>query len=115
MKNWLICLCVCPLVFFTLPAPAQNQAAAPLDFHLVGIKEGNLQSNLGADPNKFAASPMVKAAQRLGLDPADPAHPFIIHQNRDGRCFYLFYNTVLNVPAGYLVQRVKKTDTVVDA
>lgn len=114
MRTWIICFCALALLS-GLPATGQDENT-PLELHLETIKTGNLLTNYGDEPEKFAATPMVQAARRLGVDPGDPAHPFLVHQCRDGRCFYLFYNTVFNVPdQAYLIQRVKKTDTVVDA
>jgi len=113
MLPWLIAI----VALAGYPAGGQVAAkAGALDLRLVEITEGNRLSSFGDQPKKFAALPMVQAAGRLGLDLTDPAHPYLVHRFRDQRCFYLFYNNVANVPAGdYLIQRIKKTDTIVDA
>jgi len=98
-------LVLCPIV------PAQN--ATTFDLKIVPIKEGNWEATQG-EVADFEKLPMVQAARRLGIDPADPAHPLFQHICKNQRFFYLFYNNVEKVPDGaYLIQRIKKTDSVI--
>ena len=105
-----------PIVFllciFCFGLNALAQQVPEFDLRLVPIVDGNFETSFGRDVRKFGELPMVKSARSLGVDPAKPKNPFVQLASAEGSVFYLFYNSVLNVPPNnYLIQRIKKIDT----
>jgi N-acetylneuraminic acid mutarotase len=87
-----------------------QDAARPLVVRAVPIESGNRISSFGGEPERFAKTPVARAAQRARVAIAPPAHQALAHGYNDSRLFYLFYNDVANVPPNrYLVQRIQRT------
>jgi hypothetical protein len=87
-----------------------ESAVAALQVRPVMIERGNAESSFGNDPERFEQTEAFQAATALKVDLRNPAHPYFAFACRNNRLFYLFYNSVSNVPAGrYLIQRVKRT------
>jgi hypothetical protein len=97
----------------TFAVDTNAEAKSPFVLRLVPLLEGHAESAFGGDPARFRQSAAAQAAERAGVDLMRPAHPLVIHQGRDGRLYYLFYNVIEEGfgPAPYLIQRVKKTVT----
>ena len=112
--RWLSCL-------FAFGLSVSRTCAEPgeaIELRLIPIVQGNRDSSFGEEPERFRQTPVYQAAQKSGVDIADPDDPLVICRFKNRRLFYLFYNLAMNVPgltdeAGepYLIQRIKRTVT----
>lgn len=96
------------------PPPATTTAppAPTIDLRLVPLLDGLRAEAPDGDLTRIAENRIGKEAAKVGLDLQKLAHPYVVHDLRRGRLFYLFYKNVENAfgDRPYVIQRIKKTE-----